>query len=112
MINQQNSYEFTEVIKIMKNKMLISFLMILSVFVVIGTVAAADSNSSSTDVISQNDISQNSNIDHIDTADQIVQEKDDGTFTALEKKINNADSKKIVLENDYRMTKKEISLSF
>ena len=36
--------------------MLISFLMILSVFVVIGTVAAADSNSSSTDVISQNDI--------------------------------------------------------
>ena len=42
MINQQNSYEFTEVIKIMKNKMLISFLMILSVFV--GTVAAADSN--------------------------------------------------------------------
>ena len=44
MINQQNSYEFTEVIKIRKNKMLISFLMILSVFVVIGTVAAADSN--------------------------------------------------------------------
>ena len=92
-----------------KNKIVISFLMLLCLFVVIGSVAAADSNSSSTEIISQSDVQKDINIDHNDVVNQAVKEKDDGSFTALEKKINNANSNPIILENDYRMETNEKS---
>lgn len=78
----------------------ICFFIILSVLFCIAGVSASDAN----DLNATDDrLATNEEIQEIEQTENeyIINEKDDGTFTALQNKINDASEPTITLENDY-----------
>ena len=87
-------------IKMNFKKEYICFFIILSVLFCIAGVSASDANDiNATDT----SISTNEEIQEIKQTDNIepISATDEGTFTALQNKINNASEGTITLENDY-----------